>query len=147
MIRKNRLGNGSSERQQNRVRNERINKIKTELGYRIGEATERVRLFGNSDDSFIGFAVSPVTRPVSVGAIAGPAVYPEFDKRSAKSLLVEWGVIASSEEKRKVAVLQKLLGELEVMDRPSVPFKSYDKLRVSQQAASSLKHAQQVIAD
>lgn len=139
---------GSTERQRHKVREERISKIQTELSYRIGEASERLRLFESDEDRFyIGYALSPLTSALSMSSKAGSAIYPEFNERSARSLLVEWDALASTQDKRKVAVLQNIVRDLEALNRSGEPLKRHDKLRVSQQVKNSLKHAQQVNED
>ena len=75
--------------------NERILKMKTEIIYRLSQAEERLdQLLSNKTMYAIGAAIAPVTLPLSAETVIGPPVFPEFAKRTVKSLLIEWQIIS-----------------------------------------------------
>ena len=109
----------STKRDQNRLKEERISKIKVELNYRLSQAEQNLDQF-SSGEGVLAEAVYPLTRPTYADSIAGPPMLPDFDKRSAKSLLGEWQIL-SSEAGRPNKELFTVIGNLEKLDRFSKP--------------------------
>jgi hypothetical protein len=125
----------SIRRDKDRSKNERIFKMKTEINYRLSQAEE-----GLETREFLNMALAPMTEPTSAGAIAGPPAFPEFDKRSVKSLLIEWQTIASEVEKNNITELLeiiKMLGNLN---------SSEEKSTLVQQAKALIDRARNLLA-
>lgn len=93
----------SNQRDEIRSKNERISKIKIEIAYRLSRAEDN--LDGFMDPNFIlSSNLAPVLEPIDARTIMGNPAFPEFEKRSVESLLIEWQTITNeNKEKTNIA--------------------------------------------
>ena len=130
----------SSQRDKDRARDERIARIKTEIAYRLSQAEQNLNSF-NDPNFILSAQLAPVTDPTYVGAIAGAPAFPEFEKRSVKSLLIEWQTMTSeNKEKNNIADFLQTLQRLENTGL-NREVSSEEKAEVVKQAKALLSHA------
>lgn len=106
----------SNQRDKDRAKNERISKMKAEIAYRLSEAEEN--LTHVDDPNFRLYnAVAPVTEALVAADpqyhSQGPA-FPEFEKRTVKSLLIEWQTMTNeNKEKSNIADFLETIKKIE----------------------------------
>ena len=130
---------------QDRLSTERIQKIKIEINHRLSETEEKLDYYLNSirDNSLINElakALSPAIRAAGVGLVGGSTIYPEFENRTVKSLLIEWQAIASKEQIKDPTELIRIIEKIERHDYPS-------KEPVGDEKASVIKMLKALIKD